>query len=142
MYKGKIYRSGRIQAGDVYIDGNRIGDVGNAVIKDRKIMGNDGIVVVIANIDSNHHQLLGKVNITTRGFVLVNENMELVKKLEEIAHRAILSKCKNHVNYSEIKGEIISRLSEYAYEMTGRKPIILPVIMDIKRNNKEPMKQS
>ena len=46
------------------------------------------------------------------------------------------------MNYSEIKGEIISRLSEYAYEMTGRKPIILPVIMDIKRNNKEPMKQS
>ena len=142
MYKGKITKAGNIQAGDVYIDGNRIGDVGNAVIKDRKIMANDGIVVVIANIDSNTNQLLGKVNITTRGFVLVNDNMELLKKLEDISKGAILSKCKNHLNYTEVKSEITARLSEYIYEATGRKPIILPVIMDIKRNKKEPMKQS
>ena len=68
-------------------------------------MANDGIVVVIANIDSNTNQLLGKVNITTRGFVLVNDNMELLKKLEDISKGAILSKCKNHLNYTEVKSE-------------------------------------
>ena len=52
MYKGKITKAGTIQAGDVYVDGNRIGDIGNAVIKDRKVMANDGIVIVIANIDT------------------------------------------------------------------------------------------
>ena len=137
MYKGTIKKAGMIPAGDIYVDGNRIGDVGAAVIKDRKIMANDGIIVVIANIDTKATKLLGKVNITTRGFVLVNENEELLKDLEDICKNAILSKLAPPVNYSDIKQEIISELSAYAYEKTGRKPIILPVIMDIKKSKKE-----
>lgn len=137
MYKGKVQKAGMVQAGDIYIDGNRIGDVGNAVIKDRKVMANDGIVVVIANIDSNRKQLLGKINITTRGFVLVNDNMELLRKLEDISRAAILRKCTDHLNYSEIKTEITNSLSEYIFEKTGRKPIILPVIMDVKKQQQQ-----
>lgn len=133
LYKGQITRAGTVQAGDIYVDGNRIGDVGNAVMKDRKVMANDGILVVIANIDTNENKLLGNPNITTRGFVLVNDNTELLKKLEEISKDAINSKIDNRINYSEIKLEIINQLSVYIYEKTGRKPIILPVIMDIKR---------
>jgi len=132
--KGKIEKNGTVPAGDIYVDGNRIGDIGNAVMKDRKVMANDGIVVVIANIDTNNHQLLGNPNITTRGFVLVNDNNALLKKLEEISKQAINSKINNKINYTEIKLEIINQLSPYIYEKTGRKPIILPVIMDIKRN--------
>ncbi len=134
IYKGEIKRAGTVPAGDVYIDGNRIGDVGNAVLKDRKIMANDGIVIVISNLDTTHNQLLGKPNITTRGFVQVNENEELLHTLEEISKKAILSKLGNRINYSDIKLEIANQLSSYIYEKTGRKPIILPVIMDIKRN--------
>lgn len=133
MYKGKIKRAGVIQAGDVYVDGNRIGDVGAAVIKDRKIMANDGIVVVIANIDVMHAKLLGKVNITTRGFVLVNENEALLKELEVISKKAILSKLHGTISYSDIKTEIANTLNSYIQEKTGRHPIILPVIMDIKK---------
>ena len=136
LKKGKITRGIPVQAGDVYVDGNRIGDVSNAVMKDRKIMSSDGIVVVIANIDINNNELLGNPNITTRGFVLVNENIELLKELEETSKKAILSKIKNHVNYSEIKSEIIYQLSNYIFDKTGRKPIILPVIMDIKKDVK------
>ena len=137
MYKGKITKSEeKIQAGDVYVDGNRIGNVGNAVMKDRKTMASDGIVVVIANIDTKNNTLLGNPNITTRGFVLVNDNIELLKQLEEIVKQAINKKIKNHVNYNEIKSEIITELSEYINEKTGRKPIILPVIMDIKKEIK------
>ncbi len=135
MYKGNIKKAGMIPAGDIYVDGNRIGDVGAAVIKDRKIMANDGIIVVIANIDTKNAKLLGKVNITTRGFVLVNENEELLKHLEMICKNAILSRLKPPVNYADIKQEIITELSTYAYEKTGRKPIILPVIMDIKKRS-------
>lgn len=137
LYKGKIKKEGSIQAGDIYVDGNRIGDVGNAVMKDRKIMANDGIVVVISNIDTNTNQLLGNPNITTRGFVLVNENYELLKELEKIVKQAIKSKLIHHVNYTEIKSEIISELSMFIYQKTGRKPIILPVIMDIKKDIKQ-----
>ena len=126
----------KIQAGDVYVDGNRIGNVGNAVMKDRKTMASDGIVVVIANIDTKNNILLGSPNITTRGFVLVNDNLELLKQLEEIVKNAINTKIQKHINYNEIKAEIVTELSEYIMDKTGRKPIILPVIMDIKKEIK------
>ena len=137
LYKGKIKKDGYIQAGDVYVDGNRIGEISNAVMKDRKIMANDGIVIVIANIDVTNNKLLANPNITTRGFVLVNDNIELLKKLEEISANAINTKLSNKTNYSEIKNEIINTLAPYIYETTGRKPIILPVIMDIKKSVNE-----
>ena len=133
MYKGKIKKAGVVQAGDVYVDGNRIGDVGAAVIKDRKIMANDGIVVMIANIDVANAKLLGKINITTRGFVLVNENEALLKELEEISKKAILSKLHNTISFADIKAEVTNTLTAYIQEKTGRHPIILPVIMDIKK---------
>ena len=136
LKKGKITRGTPITAEDIYVDGNRIGEVSNAVMKDRKIMSSDGIVVVIANIDTNENKLLGNPNITTRGFVLVNDNIELLRELEEISKDAINSKIKNHVNYNEIKSEIINSLSASILEKTGRRPIILPVIMDIKKDVK------
>ena len=133
LYKGKITRSGFVQAGDVYVDGNRIGDVSNAVMKDRKIMANDGIVVVIANVDTTNAKLLTNPNITTRGFVQVNENLDMIKELEEIAKKAINAKLTKDINYTEIKNQIIDDLSTHIFDTTGRKPIILPVIMNVKR---------
>ncbi len=135
IYKGKIKKDGTVPSGDVYIDGNRIGEIGSAVMKDRKLMSSDGIVVVIANIDTKNNKLLGSSNITSRGFVLIQENIEFLKELEEISNKAINSKINKHVNYNEIKSEIVSQLTNYIYEKTGRNPIILPVIMDIKRES-------
>lgn len=134
IYKGKITKSSPIHAGDTYVDGNRIGDIGSIVIKDRKIMANDGIIVVIANINMDKKMLLGKINITTRGFVQVNENEELLKELEDIAKIAITGKLNKQNTYTDIKNEIVNQLVPFAYEKTGRKPIILPVIMDIKNS--------
>ncbi|MFI3307571.1 MAG: ribonuclease J [Mycoplasmatota bacterium] len=131
--KGVVRQVNDVVSGDVYVDGNRIGQVGNAVIKDRKIMANDGIIVVIANIDSTSKRLLGRINITTRGFVLVNESEVLLRELEKISRTAIISKIQKNVNYTEIKNEIIQKISTFAYDKTGRKPIILPVIMDVKK---------
>ncbi|MBQ9011259.1 MAG: ribonuclease J [Bacilli bacterium] len=136
MKNGEIKKGGKIVAGDVYVDGNRIGDTSNAVMKDRKIMAGDGIVVVIANIDTKQNTLLSNPNIITRGFVQVNENIELLKKLENLSKNAINKSVKTGVNFSEIKSEIISSLSAYIAMQTGRKPIILPVIMDIKKDVK------
>ena len=130
--KGKIKKTGKITAGDTYVDGNRIGDIGSAVIRDRKIMANDGIIVVIANVNMSKLELLGRINITTRGFVQVNENEELLKSIELLSKKTILEKLTKNCSFSDIKNEIINTLSDYAYEKTGRKPIILPVIMDIK----------
>ena len=133
---GEVRYGGKIVADDVYVDGNRIGDVSNAVMKDRKVMACDGIVVVIANIDIKNKKLLANPNIIARGFVLVNENIELLKKLEKIAKDAINNKIKTGVSYADIKSEIIDSLSTYISNQTGRKPIILPVIMDVKKGVK------
>ena len=136
MKNGVIKKAGYIQADDSYVDGNRIGEVSNAVMKDRKIMACDGIVVAIINMDMKTRKLLSNPNIITRGFVLVNDNIELLKKLESITKKAIEDKIKTGVNYSEIKLEISKVLSDYINLHTGRKPIILPVIMDIKKGVK------
>jgi len=133
VYKGEVKRDGKVPAGNVYVDGNRIGDIGSVVIKDRKIMGNDGIIIVIANIDMNKPELLGRINITTRGFVQVNESEKLLIELQNVSRDAVLSKLTKSISFTEIKNEIINVLSTFAYEKTGRKPIILPVIMDIKK---------
>ena len=135
LLNGKVKKDRSFPCFDVYVDGNRIGDIGNVVIKDRKIMANDGILVVISNIDLKTKKLLGKVNITTRGFVLVNENEELLKKIENRASEVIEKELKNKkFNYTDLKNQIINEISPFILETTGRKPIILPVIMDIKIN--------
>ena len=136
LLNGKVKKDKSFPCFDVYVDGNRIGDIGNVVIKDRKIMANDGILVVISNIDLKTKKLLGKVNITTRGFVLVNENEELLKKIENKASDVIEKELKNKkFNYTDLKNQIINEISPFILETTGRKPIILPVIMDIKNND-------
>lgn len=136
MLNGKVRKDRSFPCYDVYVDGNRIGDIGNVVIKDRKIMANDGILVVICNINQSKKQLLGKVNITTRGFVLVNENEELLKEIENKAFSVIIKELKNKkFNYVELKNQIINEISPFILERTGRKPIVLPVIMDIKDND-------
>lgn len=131
-HKG-AHRGGTIQAADVYVDGSRIGDVGSVVIRDRKLMSKDGILVTILNINPLTRKLLIKPNVTTRGFVLVNENAELINKIEnkitDIVTRALQN---TPYNYSDIRNQIILELHPFINELTGRRPIILPVIMEVK----------
>ncbi len=119
---------------DVYVDGNRLEEINGAVLRDRKIMASDGILVVIVNVDMKKRELLIHPNITTRGFVLINENEALIRKIEYIAEKVITEKLKTPTaTFIDIKNEITSQLFPYIYELTGRKPIILPVILDIKK---------
>ena len=123
---------------DIYVDGNRIGEIGGAVIKDRKIMANDGILVVIVNVDMKKRELLITPNITTRGFILVNENEELIHKIENKAEQVITASLANpKSNFATLKSEITEALYPFINNLTGRKPIILPIILDIKRENKK-----
>jgi len=97
-------------------------------------MANDGILVVIANVDIEKRKLLIRPNITTRGFILVNENEELIKRIEELSEKIINDRLQNSKDtINELKSKIISDLITFIEEITGRKPIILPVIIDIKR---------
>ena len=124
----------KVQAGDVYVDGSRIGDIGSVVIKDRKLMSQDGILVTILNINPITRELLIKPNITTRGFVLVNENAGLINKIENKVTEIVTRTIKNSYNYIDLKNQIILELNPFINELTGRRPIILPVIMEVKDN--------
>ena len=85
----------KVSGEDIYVDGNRIGEIGSVVLRDRKIMANDGILVVIANINMEKRTLLIKPNITTRGFILVNENEELIKEIEIASYNIIKDRLRN-----------------------------------------------
>ncbi len=130
-----IEKSTPVPAGDIFIEGNKLEEVNGAVLRDRKIMSNDGILVVIANIDMNSKQLLIKPNITTRGFVLINENEELIKQIENVASTSINNKLKeSNATFGDIKNQLINDLLPFVSNTTGRRPIILPVILDIKKD--------
>ena len=103
----------RVQAGDVYVDGSRIGNIGSVVIKDRQFMSREGILCVILNINTKTRELLIKPNITTRGFVLVNENTELIKNIEDKVNSIVRSALKNGYSYIDLKNQIIFELSHY-----------------------------
>ena len=138
LHNHKITKGESYSNTPIYVDGTRVGEIGSAVIHDRKIMANDGILVVIANIDFSTKRLLIKPNITTRGFVLVNENEELLRKIENIAGNLIIKKLnESHVSYSDIKATISQDLSNYIYDLTGRRPLLLPIILDVKKEVKE-----
>ncbi len=134
--KNGIKKSGKIPSGEIYVDGSRIGDVGSVVINDRKLMSNNGILVVIANIDIENKKLLATPSITTRGYILVNENEELINKVQKKAEFIIKRELsKKAFNFNEIKSDLITELMPILDSETGRVPIILPIIMDIKNYN-------
>lgn len=131
-----ITQGPKIKMDEIYIDSNSASEVATQVIRDRKIMASDGILVIVANIDMRNKKLLTKPNIVTRGFIQVNDNIELINMLELKSSLLITTKLKeNNTNYQDIKSYLQTNISTYIMELTGRKPIILPIILDIKRSS-------
>ena len=133
--KKGIRKNGKVQADDIFVDGSRIGGVGNVIIKDRKLMSTNGILAIIANIDSSTKTLLSTPSVTTRGYILVNENEELIREIQKKAEYIISKKLKDKkFNFMDLKNEIITELMPILSTKIGRVPIILPIIMDINKN--------
>ena len=129
-----ITKGDKIKQEEVYVDGNSASEIATQVIRDRKIMAGDGILVIIANIDMKNKKLLIKPTITTRGFVQVNKNEELLKLIEVKCSILIMEKLKEaNVTFTDIKGTLALQIAAYINELTGRHPIILPIILDIKK---------
>lgn len=133
MDNNGVRRGKKVQAGDIYVDGSRIGDIGSVVLKDRSLMSKDGVLVAILNIDTTKHELLIKPNITTRGFVTVNENAALIKEIENKVSEVVTKVLSSKYNLTDLKNQIILELNLFINEKTGRRPMILPVIMEVKK---------
>ncbi len=137
LTKNGVKRGQNITAGDIYVDGSRIGDVGSIVVNDRKIMSKDGILVAILNIDPKNKKLLIKPNITTRGFILVNENAELINTIEKKITEVVNNFLKNNeYSYADLRNNIILETHPFIAKLTGRRPMVIPVIMEVKKTDK------
>lgn len=121
-----------VPAGKVFVDGLGVGDVGNIVIRDRKHLSEDGLIVVVVCIDSQSQEIVSGPDVISRGFVYVREAEPLMEQIKELAEEAILDcKARKNNDWSALKNAIKNKLSQYLYEETKRSPMILPVIMDI-----------
>jgi len=121
-----------VQAGLVMVDGLGVGDVGNIVLRDRKHLAEDGLIVIVVTISSETGLIVAGPDIISRGFVYVRESENLMDDIKVIAKMSLESFEKNNVrDWTTLKNGMKSRISEYLYKETKRKPMILPVIMEV-----------
>ena len=132
-FTGKTCKeNGVVPAGKVFVDGSGVGDVGSVVLRDRKHLAEDGMIVVVVNLSAQDGTVLTGPDIITRGFIYVKESEELMESLQEVATEAIERCQRKHVrDWSSIKSAIKNDLSGYLYKTTRRNPMILPVITEI-----------
>ncbi|MFZ5988308.1 MAG: ribonuclease J [Bacillota bacterium] len=124
--------SGSVTAGRVLVDGLGVGDVGNIVLRDRKHLSQDGLIVVVITIEGDTGNVVAGPDIISRGFVYVRESEDLMEQIREVC-RVALQKCedKKKSDWSTKKSIIRDALRDYLYEKTKRRPMILPIIMEV-----------
>ncbi|WP_017753813.1 ribonuclease J [Calidifontibacillus oryziterrae] len=132
-YKNQQARiNGKVPSGNVLIDGLGIGDVGNIVLRDRRLLSQDGILIVVVTLCKEKKQIVSGPEIISRGFVYVRESEELFEKSNEMVEQIITKCMKDHIiDWSTLKTSIRESLSHFLFERTKRRPMILPVIMEI-----------
>ncbi|NLS45609.1 MAG: ribonuclease J, partial [Firmicutes bacterium] len=122
----------KVKAGQILVDGLGVGDVGNIVLRDRKVLAQDGIMVVAVTIDKQTHEVIAGPDIVSRGFVYVRESEELIKEAEAEVGEVILQCISGGVTeWNSIKNKIREFLSTFLYQKIGRRPMIMPIIMEI-----------
>ncbi len=125
-------KDGKVRSGDVFVDGLGVGDVGNIVLKDRRNLAQDGMVIVVVAIEKNTLSIISGPDIITRGFVYVKESEALIKIVKEIANDEI-QKCLDReiIEWYVLKGNVKRSIENYIFETTKRKPTIIPIIMEV-----------
>ena len=124
--------AGTVQAGNVMVDGSGIGDIGSVVLRDRKHLAEDGLVVAVVTVDLHDRIILSGADIVSRGFVYVKEAEMLMAQARAVATRSVENSLAKRVNdFTQIRNSIRDDLAKFIYKETKRKPMILPVIMDV-----------
>jgi ribonuclease J len=122
----------RVQTDAVYVDGNDATGLSTSVIKDRRILAENGLVAVIVTIDSRYNKILCRPSIVSRGFVYIKDNQMLLKDAELIVYDALKKKMQQRTTFGELKTCIRTSLEPYLYKKTNRNPIVIPVILNQK----------
>ncbi|MCL2488949.1 MAG: ribonuclease J, partial [Oscillospiraceae bacterium] len=128
----KIEVTGSVPAGRVLVDGLGVGDVGSVVLRDRKHLGQDGLIVVVAIIDPELGELVSGPDIVSRGFVYVRESELLIEDARAIAKKVLEDCCGHHAyDWNTMKTRVREELAKMLFAKTKRTPMILPIIMDV-----------
>ena len=130
--RNSIKKSGTVISGQIFVDGLGVGDVGNIVIRDRKHLSQDGILTVVVTLSKENKAIIAGPDIISRGFVYVRESEKLMDEARDIV-RDVFAKCEEQkiTDWSTLKSTVRDELKSFLYEKTKRKPMILPIIMEI-----------
>jgi ribonuclease J len=132
LHKGMLRYGSKVPAGNVLIDGIGVGDVGNIVLRDRKLLSQDGILIVVVTLNRQEKKIASGPEIISRGFVYVRESEKLMEesaaKVRDIVEKSI---SRDSFDWSSLKQDMRDQLNQYLFEKTKRRPMILPIIMEV-----------
>ncbi|MBU7563306.1 ribonuclease J [Pediococcus ethanolidurans] len=135
---GEMHLGQGIEVGDTMIDGIGVGDIGNIVLRDRKILSDDGIFIAVVTIDRKKKLIIGEPKVTSRGFVYVNSSHDLLKESASIVTEVVQNNLDNkEFDWGHLKQDIREKISRYLFDQTKRHPVILPVIMEVNQHHRK-----
>ena len=130
---GDFVPSGAVTAGDVLIDGNAIGDVGNVVLRDRKVLSEDGIFIVAITVNRREKKIIAKARVHTRGFVYLKKSRDILRESTELVNQTVEDYLQGEdFDWADLKGKVRDNLAKFLFDQTKRRPAILPVVMEAK----------
>ncbi|MGI6155898.1 MAG: RNase J family beta-CASP ribonuclease, partial [Enterococcus lemanii] len=135
--KGELRMASSVPADNVMVDGIGVGDIGNIVLKDRKILSEDGVFVAVVTISRREKKIVAKPQITTRGFVYVKANRDLLREGSEMVAEIVEKHLhEDDFEWAKLKQDIRDQLSRFLFDQTKRRPVIMPVIMEASQRNR------
>lgn len=140
---GEMVLGKGIEVGNTMIDGIGVGDIGNIVLRDRKILSEDGVFVAVVTIDRKKKIIIKEPKITSKGFVYVKTSMDLIQESAELVKHAVQANLDNkEFDWGHLKQDVRDKLGKFLYDQTKRRPVILPVIMEVNQHHKKAKKVS
>lgn len=140
LEKGRFYRTDAVPGEDIMIDGSGVGDVGNIVLRDREVLSDDGVFIAAVTIDRKKKKIISEPRVSTRGFVYIKANHALMNSASDVIKEAVNNNFEHKkFDWTELKQDVRNDVEKYLYKQTGRRPVVLPVVMEVNQNRHRAM---